>query len=440
MTEKSISLWSDTCALPEYEPLDRDMNTDVLVIGGGMAGILCASALTRAGIDCVLIEADRLCGTTTKDTTAKITSQHGLIYHTLLKRFGTEKTRLYLMANEDALEKYRSLCRDIDCGFEEKSAFAYSTDDPKVIEKELDALSQIGSHAKRAEKLPLPFPLAGAVEFPHQAEFHPLKFIASLLPGMRIFEHTKVLELGKGTAKTTGGTVKAKKIIVATHFPILNKHGMYFLKQYQYRSYVIALKNAPDLHGMYIDGSSGGMSFRNADGLLLIGGGGHRTGKSGGNMREIEAFAEKYYPTAKIRYRWAAQDCMTLDGIPYIGQYSASTPNLFVATGFNKWGMTSSMVAASILSDLVLGKSNEYAGVFAPSRSILHPQLAKNAAEATVNLLTPSKKRCPHLGCALKWNPAERSWDCPCHGSRFGSDGRLIDGPATDDLKINKKG
>ena len=131
---------------------------------------------------------------------------------------------------------------------------------------------------------------------------------------------------------------------------------------------------------------------------------------------------------------------MTLDGIPYIGQYSASTPNLFVATGFNKWGMTSSMVAASILSDLVRGKSNEYAGIFAPSRSIFHPQLAKNAAEATVNLLTPSKKRCPHLGCALKWNPSERSWDCPCHGSRFGSDGRLIDGPATDDLKINKKG
>lgn len=200
MTEKSISLWSDTCALPEYAPLDRDMNTDVLVIGGGMAGILCASALTRAGIDCVLIEADRLCGTTTKDTTAKITSQHGLIYRTLLKRFGAEKTRLYLMANEDALEKYRSLCRDIDCGFEEKSTFAYSTDDPKVIEKELDALSQIGSHAKRAEKLPLPFPVAGAVEFPRQAEFHPLKFISSLLPGLRIFEHTKVLELGKGPA------------------------------------------------------------------------------------------------------------------------------------------------------------------------------------------------------------------------------------------------
>lgn len=440
MAEKFRSLWADTEELTHFGSLDRDIIADVLVIGGGMAGILCAYSLTRAGADCILVEADRLCGGITENTTAKITSQHGLIYHTLIKRFGEEKARLYLKANEDALNAYRSLSHEADCEFSEKSAFAYSLNDPNVIEEELKALSHIGFRAKRAVNLPLPFPVAGAVEFPNQAQFHPLKFIAALLPGIRIFEHTKVLELGKGFAKTHKGTIKANKIIVATHFPFLNKHGLYFLKQYQDRSYVIALKNAPDLGGMYIDGEAGGMSFRNAEGLLLIGGGGHRTGKSGVNRRELEAFAKRYYPESEIVYRWATQDCMTLDGIPYIGQYSASTPDLFVATGFNKWGMTSSMVAASVLTDLVQGKINTYSELFSPSRSIMRPQLAINFAEATVNLLTPSKKRCPHLGCALKWNPEENSWDCPCHGSRFDSDGNLIDGPATDDIKSKKKG
>lgn len=440
MAEKFRSLWADTEELTHFGSLDRDIIADVLVIGGGMAGILCAYSLTRAGADCILVEADRLCGGITENTTAKITSQHGLIYHTLIKRFGEEKARLYLKANEDALNAYRSLSHEADCEFSEKSAFAYSLNDPNVIEEELKALSRIGFQAKRAVNLPLPFPVAGAVEFPNQAQFHPLKFIAALLPGIRIFENTKVLELGKGFAKTHKGTIKANKIIVATHFPFLNKHGLYFLKQYQDRSYVIALKNAPDLGGMYIDGEAGGMSFRNAEGLLLIGGGGHRTGKSGGKRRELEAFAKRYYPESEIVYRWATQDCMTLDGIPYIGQYSASTPDLFVATGFNKWGMTSSMVAASVLTDLVQGKSNTYSELFSPSRSIMRPQLAINFAEATVNLLTPSKKRCPHLGCALKWNPEENSWDCPCHGSRFDSDGNLIDGPATDDIKSKKKG
>ena len=206
------------------------------------------------------------------------------------------------------------------------------------------------------------------------------------------------------------------------------------MKLYQHRSYCLALENVPPLRGMYVDESETGLSFRMNGDLLILGGGSHRTGKQGGNWAELEAFAAKHYPNARIRCRWATQDCMTLDGIPYIGPYSRRTPDLYVATGFNKWGMTSSMVAANILTDLVCGRDNPYEKVFSPSRSILHPQLAVNGFEAVANLLSFSKKRCPHMGCALKWNPQEHSWDCPCHGSRFEEDGKRIDNPATDDL------
>jgi Rieske Fe-S protein len=198
---------------------------------------------------------------------------------------------------------------------------------------------------------------------------------------------------------------------------------------------VLALKNAPKLSGMYVDDAKTGLSFRPYGDLLLLGGGSHRTGKKGGNWRELEQFVAKYYPQAQIVARWATQDCMTLDGVPYIGQYAKNTPDLFVATGFNKWGMTSSMVAAKILSDQVQGRENAWASVFDPSRSVLHPQLAINAAEATLNLITPTVPRCPHMGCALKYNAQEHSWDCPCHGSRFAEDGTLINNPATDDKK-----
>ena len=214
----------------------------------------------------------------------------------------------------------------------------------------------------------------------------------------------------------------------------MNKHGSYFLKLYQQRSYAISLENAPPLEGMYLDEQENGLSFRSYDGSLILGGGGHRTGKSGGGWKELEAFAREHYPEASITHRWATQDCMSLDGVPYIGRYSARTPNLYVATGFNKWGMTSSMAAAQILTDLITGKESPYAQVFSPSRSMLHPQLGVNALEAGKNLLTFSRKRCPHMGCALQWNPQEHSWDCSCHGSRFSSEGELLEGPATGDL------
>lgn len=429
------SLWHYTAIGGNFPELKQNIQTDILVIGGGISGLLCAYFLNQDGADVTLVESGKIFGGISGNTTAKITAQHGIIYSNLVSRFGENKAKLYLEANNSVLEEYRRMCADIDCDFEEKDAYVYGTQDNAKIKKEYETLKALGYNADLVTDTPLPFSVTGAIRFKNQAQFNPLKFAYSISKGLKIYEHTKVREL-KGTVTVTNmGNITAKKIIVATHFPFINKHGSYFLKLYQDRSYVIALENAPNVDGMYIDEAEHGLSFRNYGDLLLLGGGGHRTGKDGGNYDELRKFAKKYYPQAKEKYYWAAQDCMTLDGIPYIGNYSAQTKNLFVATGFNKWGMTSSMAAAKILCDLVQDRSNKYAELFSPSRTILSPQLICNAFESVCGLLTLNTKRCPHLGCALKWNKAEHTWDCPCHGSRFEENGALLDNPATGDLK-----
>ncbi len=430
------SLWRKTAEMPSFGPLKDDLQTDVLIIGGGMAGLLCAYKLEKAGVDYALVEADRICGGTTGNTTAKITSQHGMIYHKMIKHFGVEKARLYLEANQAALEEYRALCCDIDCGFEEQEACVYTMDDREKAEREAEAVRSLGLDAGFTTDLGLAFGVAGAVVFPGQAMFNPLAFASAISRDLNIYERTKVRQLAHGLAVTDRGNIRAKKIIVATHFPMLNKHGGYFIKLYQHRSYVIALEGAPKIGAMYLDDDEKGLSFRGSGDLLLIGGGSHRTGKRGGGWRELEDFAARYYPKARVTARWAAQDCMSLDGAPYIGEYSSGAEGLYVATGFNKWGMTSSMAAANILADMVQGKRNKYQDVFSPSRTALRPQLALNGLESLVSLLTPTAPRCPHMGCALKYNPEEHSWDCPCHGSRFTEEGELIEGPSTDDKRL----
>ena len=429
------SLWTDTAKKPRFDPLDGDISTDVLIVGGGLTGLLCAYMLQQAMVDYTLIEAKELCCGITQNTTAKITAQHGLIYHKIIRKYGVEAAKLYYTANHRAIRRYRELCRKLDCQMETKAAFVYSLDDRKKIMDEVNAYEKIGVSARFAEEIPLPFPVAGGVKLQDQGQLHPLEFLYKLSEKLNIREHTKLLAFTPNCAETDRGRIRFQKAIVTTHFPILNKHGAYFLKMYQHRSYVLALKNAPDMDGMYVDESLTGLSFRNHGEYLLLGGGSHRTGKQGGSWQELEAFAQKHYPGAEIQYRWATQDCMTLDGIPYIGRYSKNTPELFVATGYNKWGFTSAMAAAEILSDLIQEKENEFAPVFSPSRSIFHPQLAVNAAETFLNLLTPTAPRCPHLGCALKYNKDEHTWDCPCHGSRFTEDGKLLDNPATDDKR-----
>ena len=434
------SPWTAAANLPHFPQLEENLAVDILIIGGGMAGILCAYMLEQAGMDYMLVEAKTICSGMTENTTAKLTVQHGLIYHRLIQKFGEEKARMYLDANQEALQEYEKLCREIDCDFVTTDSFVYSMDRPELLNQEMEAMRRLNLPAQRVYDLPLSFQTAGAVKLPEQAQFHPLKFIRGILEEhkLNIYEHTMVRQIHGTKAYTDRNIITAREIIVATHFPFINRHGSYFLKMYQHRSYVIAFKKAPDINGIYVDDDETGMSFRNYQDLLFIGGGAHRTGKQGGGWKEIEHFAAQHYPDAEMKYRWAAQDCMTLDGVPYIGRYSLMTPNIYVATGFNKWGMTSSMAAARILTDLILENKSPYAEVFSPSRTMLRKQLFINAMEATKNLLTPTVPRCTHLGCALKWNEAEHSWDCPCHGSRFEESGDLINNPAIKSKQLGK--
>lgn len=429
------SVWTEKINIKSFPKLQKDIKTEVLIIGGGMTGILTAFLLSKNNVDYVLVEKNKICQSTTQNTTAKITYQHGLIFNKLLKSKGADITQGYLKSNMLAFDSLCEICNTVDCDFEIKDNFIYSTINRKELEDELTALNRIGFSAMFKENLPLPMKTAGAVCFPNQAQFHPLKFIAAVCGNLNIYENTFIKEMIGNTAVTDKCKIFAKKVIVTTHFPFINKHGLFSLKLYQDRSYVTALENAAQLDGMFLDANNKGLSFRNYKNLLLLGGGGHRTGQSGGNWKELRQFAATNYPNAKEVYSWAAQDCISLDSIPYIGQYSQNTPNFYVASGFNKWGMTSSMLSAIILTDMILGKKNIYADIFNPSRSILTPQLFINSFESIKNLLTFSPKRCPHLGCALKWNKNEHSWDCPCHGSRFDKNGYVLDNPANGNLK-----
>ncbi len=430
------SVWEDTAKPVHFDTLQESKSTDVLIIGGGIAGILCAYKLKNEGVDCMLVEATEICSGITKNTTAKITLSHGLIYDKLKKRFGEEKASSYLGAQIKAGDEYERLCQNIDCDYEKKDSYVYSLNNRRKIEKEISVLGRLGVKAEFSDAVELPINVAGAVRVKNQAQFNPLKFLYAIAKDLPIYENTKVLELKPGKAITNRGEISYKSLIIATHFPMLNKHGGYFLKLYQHRSYVIAIKGTQNVNGMYVDESDTGLSFRSYGDVLLLGGGAHRTGKQGGCWQELEEFARKHYKEPEIIRKWATQDCMTLDDVPYIGQYAKSTPDIFVATGFNKWGMTNAMAASDILCDLVQDKPNGYADVFYPSRTVLRPQLAVNAFESTIGLLTPTAPRCPHLGCSLKYNSAEHTWDCPCHGSRFTKDGELIDNPATDDKRI----
>ena len=295
---------------------------------------------------------------------------------------------------------------------------------------------QLGFPAEYVEQVDLPFETAGAVRFPNQAQFHPLKFVAAIAKNLNIYEHSPVREMTEYFALTDHGSVAAEKVIVATHFPFINRRGSYFVKLYQERSYVLSLKNTEIPDGIYLEAKKGGLSLRGYEDTLLLGGITHRTGKEPDGFEKLREQAKLYFPEAEITGQWAAQDCMTLDGLPYIGNYSSSTPDLFVAGGFGKWGMTGAMISAIVLSDLVQGRENEFAAIFNPSRGILKPQLAINMWEAMKGILKPRvKNRCTHMGCVLHWNAKEQTFECPCHGSCFDASGEVLENPARHKLE-----
>ncbi len=431
--EKSI--WKEFSEKKNFEKLNDNLECDVLVIGGGMAGILTAYYLQKVGRNVVLVEAHTIGSGMTANTTAVITAQHDTMYKDMIANNGFDVAKDYLYANLQAVENFKQLVEDeqIDCDFEITPSYLYSH--KHSLEDEVKALHKLGYEAELVQDIDLPFEIKNAVKFKDMAQFHPLKFLYAMAEKLRIYEHTMVKKIDDHTAYFDGGNIKFKQAVVASHFPFVNKHGMFFIKMYQARSYVMAIENADAIGGTYIDDREEGFYFRQYGDLLLVGKGEHRTGMKTRAINELKAFKERYYPDAKMRCMWANQDCITLDDIPYIGEYG-NMPDVYVATGFNLWGMTGSMVSANILCEKLCGMENIYEKTFATKRCIFKPQLFANLGMALLNMVYPSVKRCPHLGCALRYNKLEHSWDCSCHGSRFEENGKLINNPALKDKSL----
>lgn len=480
-------------------PSGESLKTDVCIVGAGVFGLTCAYYLTKLGYKVTVLEKDNIGEKATGHTTAKITSQHGLFYDYLTNSYGQKFAKDYLEANEQAITNIKNIIDEekINCDFEYQNNYVYTTknDDIKAIKKEIKALENLGYNCEFVTKAGLPFEIEGAICFKNQAQFHPLKYLSGLCKcittrGGNIYTNTTVFDVKKENEDyvtfSKNFKVKSKYVIIATHYPFINFPGFYFLKMYQSTSYLIAIDAKKTLfNGMYLSSSNPVFSFRTAKyhdkELLLIGGGEHKTGQPTSyedSYGSLEREARKYYPDCEILFRWNTRDCIPLDKIPYIGSYSSLMPHMYVGTGFKKWGMTSSNVAANIIVDTICGNQNKFAYVFDSSRlkPIKNADEMKNMIVQSTNSLLFNKLRpanmnfdeiannsgsiieinnqkvgiyknldgkiyaikpvCTHLGCLLSWNDVDKTWDCPCHGSRFNYDGKNLYDPAFKDLEV----
>ena len=401
------SLWlSENLNNDIFQKLDKDIYTDVCIIGAGIFGLTSAYYLSNSGLKVTVIDKSDIGRKTTGHTTAKITSQHGLFYTYLINTYGEQFAKDYLFANEEAIQNIKNIINteNIKCDFEKQSNFVYTTNKHEIdnIKKEVDFVNCIGFPANFVTKVGLPFEIAGAIQFKNQAQFNPIKYINGLCNCIiknngKIYTNTTVYDVKKDannfSTLTVGGTIHSKYVILASHYPFINFPGIYFFKMYQSTSYVIGIDTKKTLfNGMYITASEPTYSFRTANyqgkKILLLGGCGHKTGvpvSYSQSYATLENYAKQLYPNCEILFRWDTRDCISLDKIPYIGAFSTSFDNFYVGTGFNKWGMTTSNVAANIISDMILGKQNKYAYVFDSTR--VHP--VKNRTEIK-NMITES--------------------------------------------------
>ena len=498
-TKPSESFWIASTSNYDYPSLDEDLKVDVAIIGGGITGILCAYLLSQKGVSVAILESDRILQGTTGHTTAKITSQHGLVYNKIKTQISEELAKQYADANEAAIRMYEKIIKEnnIDCDFTPQSAYVYTLRDGYVdkIQDEVNVASAFGIKATFLEELPLNIPIKAAVRFDNQAQFHPRKFLLALSKeiinqGGKIFEHSAVVDIEEDgdyvLITNKGKKVSAEKVIIASHYPFYNKHGLYFSRIYSERSYVIAI-NAKENYpgGMYITAEEPGRSIRSQPSdngeLIFIGGEHHKTGQGEDTIKHYEAllkFAHETFSVEDVPYRWSTQDCMTLDGLPYVGHYTTDTPNLYIATGYKKWGMTNSMAASMILRDLIIDGKSPWQDAYNPSRETIgasaktfvveNLNVAKELVSGKIwalpidtdikpgegKIIAANGQRagayrddhgtlhvvdttCTHMGCELNWNSAEKSWDCPCHGSRFTYEGEVIEGPALRPLDIH---
>lgn len=463
-TNEFVSYWVDTVPILPYPPLSDRLTVDVAIVGAGIVGITAGYLLKQEGLSVAIIERRSIARGVTGYTTAKVTSSHNLIYSKLVRSFGEDGARIYGRSNQAGLEKVAGLADDlsIDCDFERADNFVYTEHETSVdeIREEAEVAARLGLPASFTTETELPFPVAGALRFTDQAQFNPRKYLAALAEaiegdGSYIFEDTVVTGVTEGhpcDVETERGTISATDVIVATHMPILDR-GLFFTKVHPYRSYAIAgeIESAKAPRGMYISSGGATRSIRSiADGkrrLLLIGGEGHKTGTEPdtmGHYERLEAWARARYGLGDPTYRWATQDNVSVDGVPFVGRLTRGSDHVFTATGFGKWGMTNGTVSAMILTDHIVGRANEWAALYDSKR--IKPvasvqkfvvENAEVAAHFVGDRISHGKNpRCTHLGCVLRTNDAEGTWDCPCHGSRFDADGNVIQGPALSPLKL----
>ncbi|MDK8180294.1 FAD-dependent oxidoreductase [Paenibacillus sp. UMB4589-SE434] len=493
------SYWLESVSIDSFPKLTGDIEAEVVVVGGGISGITSAYLLAKEGLNVVLLEAGYLFNGTTGHTTAKITAQHDLIYDELIQNFGKEKAQLYYKSNDEALQFIKQTIKqhDIQCNFIEKDAYIYTNSETiiKRLENEQNAYDKLEIHGNMVSQIDLPVPIKAAIVMQNQAQFHPLEYLKKLVQlfiqaGGHIYEHTTVETVEDDTqpvvVTSDGHKITCKHVVSCSHFPCMDGMGFYFARMHAERSYVIGVKSkSSDLNGMYLSADDPKRSVRtttlsSGDNLILIGGESHKTGQGICTIKHYEAlqaFAHTTFGIQEFPYRWSAQDLVTLDKIPYIGQISSVTPNVYVATGYRKWGMTTGTAAAILLRDLIIGKENAYQDLYTPSRfhafpdvktfiyqnvdvakhlisgklEIVH-KLPKDLANDEGAVVSVNGKRagayrdeqgtlhvvdttCTHMGCEVEWNVGDRSWDCPCHGSRFSIDGDVLEGPATKPLK-----
>lgn len=495
------SYWLASTEKTNYPTLAKDIDVDIAIVGGGIAGILCGYQLQKEGFNIAIIEAGNIIESTTAHTTAKVTSQHDLIYDKIKSTMGDEFAKQYAEANETAIHEIKRIAdeNNIDCDYSTQSSYIYTEKNKykKKIEDEVKAASSLGIEAKLIDKIPLPIKIKAGMIFENQAQFHPRKFLLALAKkikgnGVNIYENTRATQLNEESDRYIINTsqdkkVTANKVIIASHYPFYNKKGLYFSRIHVQRSYILGIKTKEKFPGgMYINAEDPSRSLRShptKDGeLVLVVGEDHKTGQSKDTNMHYKAlfdFAKDIFTVESVPYRWSTEDCMTLDGVPYVGKFTSETPNIYIATGFGKWGMTNSMASSMILRDLIVDGQSPWQDIYDPSRKTIAASIKKFTVE-NVNvggqliggkLSKPSKDinikcgegkvveidgervgafrdddgkihlvntTCTHAGCELNWNSAERSWDCPCHSSRFTYKGDILKGPATKPLSFGR--
>ena len=496
--KQPISYWLASAFMTNYPALEEDITVDIAIVGGGLAGIQCAYQLEKEGFKIAVLEATHIGHGASGHTTAKITSQHSLIYDKIQNQLGSELAKQYATANETAIHEIKKIAEEnnIDCEYISQSSFVYTQQDEYLqkIHDEVKAASSLGIKASYIENIPFPIPIKGAVRFDNQAQFHPLKYLFSLAEiihnkGVQIYEQTRIVDIEESDnyviVTSHGKKITAEKVIIASHYPFYNKHGMYFARIYTSRTYIVGIRAKEKYPGgMYINAEKPTRSLRhqNIPGgeLILVVGDEHKTGQGEDMNRHYGAlidFASEVFTIEDVPFRWSTQDCMTLDGIPYIGKFTSNTPNLYVATGFQKWGMTNSTVSSLILKDLIIKGESPWQDVYDPSRKTIaastknfivqNADVAKHLVKGKLSSLDKDidiqngegkvleidgnrvgayrdeegklylvNTTCTHMGCELNWNSAERSWDCPCHGSRFSYQGEILEGPSVSPLKV----